>query len=70
MPNWRTDVPESEGDYLVTVLEPLMVDYRSGGHSYAYCVRTAYFYGREWSRSNVVAWAKLPSPYVPKKKGE
>ena len=70
MPEWRTENPDTEGEYLVTFLDSIMVDSRSGPHSYAYCVGVAYFYGNGWSRSNVVAWAKLPAPYVPKKKGE
>lgn len=68
MPDWHTDNPEKEGWYIVTVLEPMMFDFRTGAHSYAYEVRSAYFEGGGWSLGRVVAWMESPLPYVPERK--
>ena len=60
---WKTGIPE-DGKYLVTVKTSLMVDYRTGSHSYAYETDVAE-YCNGWSIDGVIAWKKLPAPYCP-----
>lgn len=63
---WRTDIPKEDGEYLVTTRTAMMVDSKSGPHSYAYTIEIATFYDGEWENGYpVFAWMNLPDPYFP-----
>ena len=53
--DWHTETPPEEGEYIVTVLEPLMYG-SGGGSSYAYTLEVSYYSpDHGWDR-HVVAW--------------
>ena len=61
--NWHTEKPKENGEYLVTVSEPMQFNRFGVGESYVYKVDVAEYDG-EWNK-DVVAWSELPEPYFP-----
>lgn len=66
--DWKTTGnPNEEGVYLVTTLQPIIVDSRHGPESYAYMTDFAYYNGCDWDipREFILAWAEKPEPWTP-----
>lgn len=64
--NWNTENPKKPGQYLVTVLRPMMIGKNGEPECFAYMNDVAEYYNGKWN-DDVIAWQELPKPYFPNK---
>lgn len=62
--NWCTDKPQYYGEFVVIESRAIMVDSKTGSHSYCYDIGTAIYDG-DWDH-NIYAWLDVRFPELPK----